>query len=303
MALPNTSVEHGSAFEAIQNIDLIETITTNVEGSFLEEAVLRNRGQLSETIEYKERTAPFTTEGPEIVAEKAEIPLVNSEIGKSHFSKAYPFAAGVEFSWQELRDGDANTVSYKVRDLQNAFVEQSAKTVANELSTKAGITVAASADWTNPDANPLTDILSAKRQIASAGSTTDRTQKFGFTPNVIVASTAAIEAAQINPQVLQLFTGILADQNPLYTGDTMKSLVGLRVLTSAYLADDEIYVLDNSNAGFYGDVEGLWVSGLYQPNGESGRGGTNRTFRIDMTRERHIVVDNPQAVAKITGIF
>jgi hypothetical protein len=86
-----------------------------------------------------------------------------------------------------------------------------------------------------------------------------------------------------------------ATKNPLYTGTLEAQLVGLRVLTSRFMADDVAWVLERKTVGGYSDEYPLQVEPLYPDK-------PRQVWRTDITRRTAIYIDQPKAACKITGI-
>ena len=219
------------------------------------------------------------------------------EDGKLRSVIGHKIAKGVSISLEMREYNKIDRVSQNVTALQNTMVSSSVKATLKAFDA-ANVPVLTVADpFDSAAANPIGIFRTAKRMISQAK--TDDNRLFGYKPDTMIISESALEAAIDHEQTQKFFRGNLANENPLYLGITPTELSGLRIVTSAWLEEDEIYVMESQKAGFYSDSIPLTVTELYAPNGDNGYGGTTQSWRADAFRTRIIAVDNPKAVVKI----
>lgn len=272
-------------------------ILENMDRAFLEAGIFRNGGTNDGVVAFHEAAAPFLDTDAEDVAEFAEIPLGAVEDGKLRSVIGHKIAKGVSISLEMREYNKIDRVSQNVTALQNTMVSSSVKATLKAFDA-AKVPVLTVADpFDSAAANPIGVFRTAKRMISQAK--TDDNRLFGYKPDTMVISESALEAAIDHEQTQKFFRGNLANENPLYLGTTPNELSGLRIVTSAWLEEDEIYVMESQKAGFYSDSIPLTVTELYAPNGDNGYGGTTQSWRADAFRTRIIAVDNPKAVVKI----
>lgn len=272
-------------------------ILENMDRSFLEAGIFRNGGTNEGVVAFHEAAAPFLDGDAEDVAEFAEIPLGAVEDGKLRSVIGHKIAKGVSISLEMREYNKIDRVSQNVTALQNTMVSSSVKATLKAFDA-ANVPVLTVADpFDSAAANPIGIFRTAKRMISQAK--TDDNRLFGYKPDTMIISESALEAAIDHEQTQKFFRGNLANENPLYLGITPNELSGLRIVTSAWLEEDEIYVMESQKAGFYSDSMPLTVTELYAPNGDNGYGGTTQSWRADAFRTRIIAVDNPKAVVKI----
>lgn len=280
---------------------LITPIVNDLEGSLLENAIFRYGGTNNGSVVYTENTVPFTTAGPEIVAEGAEIPVVNLKTGDKKVAFAEKRAFGIEITREMILGNRIDIVNNARNALTNTFRKDSVDWTLEAINDAPVNTVAASTKWENDASTPLRDLMTAKTAIA--GATDESGTKYGFMADTLLVSETALNLLQFNEGFQKFFNGNLADQNPLFTGDQLATVAGLRVLVSNYLPDDTAIVLQRGTAGFYSDFIPFEITPVYSPYGDNGVGGTRQAFRIDATQSRATAIDAPKAVTVIEGII
>lgn len=276
------------------------TIREDMDRSFLTEAIFRDGGPNNGVVAYAEAVAPFLADEAEQVAEYAEIPLSTLQVGKYKSVIGIKTALGVSVSLEQRRFNKIDQVSQQVTALKNTMTRTDVRACL-EAFTKAGVEKLQVTPWEDPKADPLKDIRSAKRMIREAKPADAKDQKFGYHPDTLVISESVLEAALDHENTQKFFHATPAEDNPIFKGILPQSLVDLQIVTSSWLEEDEIYVMESGTAGFFSDGIPLTVSDLYSPSGDNGYGGSTQSWRLDAFRHRVIAVDNPKAVVKITG--
>lgn len=278
-----------------------ERILEDLDGAFLEEALFRDAGTNDGIVAYSEAVAPFLNDDAEVVAEYAEIPLSNMDSGKVKSLIGHKTALGVSVSLEQRRHNKLDPVVRQVNGLKNTMVRTSVRASLAAFANAEIPTLNVGTKWEEPTANPLGDIRAAKRMISQAKPETDDQALFGYKPDTLVIAESTLEAALEHDATQKFFIGNMAVENPVFKGITPGVLSQLRIVTSSWLEEDEIYVMEAQTAGFYSDSIPLTVSELYSPHGDNGFGGATQSWRVDAFRTRIIAVDNPKAVVKIEG--
>lgn len=278
-----------------------ERILEDLDKAFLEEALFRDAGTNDGIVAYSEAVAPFLNDDAEVVAEYAEIPLSNMDAGKVKSLIGHKTALGVSVSLEQRRHNKLDPVVRQVNGLKNTMVRTSVRASLAAFANAEIPTLNVGTKWEEPTANPLGDIRAAKRMISQAKPETDDQALFGYKPDTLVIAESTLEAALEHEATQKFFIGNMAAENPVFKGITPGVLSQLRIVTSSWLEEDEIYVMEAQTAGFYSDSIPLTVSELYSPHGDNGYGGATQSWRVDAFRTRIIAVDNPKAVVKIEG--
>lgn len=283
---------------------LAERTLENLDGAFLEEALFRNGGANDGVVAYREAASPFLNDDAEEVAEFAEIPISNPNMGKARSLVGVKTALGIRVSREMRRENKIDQVSLQQTALQNTMMKNGVDATLAAFRNAEVQELAVTASWEQNDNDPLRDLLNAKRMVNSAKpEDAGKNEKFGYSANAIVASESALDLLIWNERVQRLYNGNAAVENPLYKGVLPAKIGPLRLITSPWLADDELYVMQTGVAGFISDTDPLTVSPLYSESGENGYGGSRQAWRMDAFRKRIIAVDNPKAVVKVAGFM
>lgn len=283
---------------------LAERTLENLDGAFLEEALFRNGGTNDGVVAYREAASPFLNDDAEEVAEFAEIPISNPNVGKARSLVGVKTALGIRVSREMRRENKIDQVSLQQTALQNTMMKSGVDATLAAFRNADVQELAVTGSWEQSNNDPLRDILNGKRMVNSAKPDgAGKNEKFGYSANAIIASESALDLLIWNERVQRLYNGNAAVENPIYKGITPGVLSGLRVVTSPLLADDELYIMQTGVAGFISDTDPLTVTPLYSESGENGYGGSRQSWRMDAFRKRIIAVDNPKAVVKVTGFM
>lgn len=278
-----------------------QRILEDLDKSFLEEALFRNGGPNEGIVAYTEATAPYMLDDDETVAEYAEIPLTTWNDGKIRSLIGTKTALGFEISREQRKFNKIDRVNQGVTNLKNTMT-RSAVNASLAAFESANVPVFnAATSWESEKANPLADIRAAKRMISQAKTDDERGALFGYKPDTLVISESALDAALFHDSTLRFFNGNAALESPVFKGVTDQVLNGLRIVTSSWLEEDTIIVLESGTVGFYSDADPLTVTEVYSPNGENGYGGFTQSWRVDAFRNRIIAVDNPKAAVRLEG--
>lgn len=256
------------------------------------------------SVMWRDPASMFLEDDAENIAEFGEIPVSSPELGGMHTAVASTYGTAIKISHNmrlqnridqvQLASGAAvNTmIRHNVRAVMKAFA--SANVPTQQVSTK----------WDAANSNPMTDVADAimKIQRAKPDDAVDEGMKYGYNPDLFVASSATLTLLQTHEKIQRFFRGDIAHENPVYRGMTEFRLGKLDFVESQWLPDGEAYILERGTAGFYSDTEGLTQTPLYEVGGQSGYGGPTRTWRADFWRQTVYACDNPKAVVHLKGI-
>lgn len=280
-----------------------ERVLKDLDGAFLEDALFRQAEPNNGVVAYAEAVSPFLADDAENVAEFAEIPISTMEFGAVKSLIGHKTALAVDVSLEERRFNKIDKVNLKVGALKNTMTRSGVNSALAAFDAANIPTLVVGAAWDTADANPLKDIRAAKRMISQAKADNDRDALMGYRPDTLVISESTLEAALDHDNTQKFFIGNAAMDNPVFKGITPKILADLRIVTSAWLKDDDVILMEAGTVGFRSDAIPLTVSDLYAPHGENGYGGSTQSWRVDAFRHRVIAVDNPKAAVRLTGVF
>lgn len=281
---------------------LPDQIYTNLDGAFFEQAIFRDGGPNNGIVGFNEAAAPFLNDDAENVAEFGEIPVSAMEKGKAHALTGVKTALAIRISREMRKFNNVRAVDDQITALQNTMVRTSLNASLSALKSANIQTLGVAAAWDAANSNPLKDLRAAKRMIRNATAPNRPDALMGYTPNTLIISESMLEAAIDNEATQKFFIGNAAVENPIYRGITPNILSDLRVVTSPWLAEDEVYVLEAGRVGFISYSDELTVTDLYSPGGENGYGGVNQSWRVDAFYNRVIGIDNPKAIVKLEGV-
>lgn len=270
---------------------------------FIMAALLRNApATQSGAVVYAESNPLFATDDAAEIAEGAEIPLGQVQVGNPKVQVTRKTGLGVEIT-REMRDRNRiDLVQLSMDQVRNTMVrnwERRLFTAFDAATAQTGMVVAGS-QWSNPaSGNARQDILSATKAVteAIAPSMDPNNQQdfFGFVPDMLVISTTSQYNLMQNSNFVQLYLGgDIAERNPNYTGQLERKLLTLDVLTSRFVAPNTSYVLQSNVVGGYSDERPLGVTPLYADL-------PREVWRADVVRRTAIFIDQPYAVAKIVS--
>ena len=275
------------------------------EQQFIMEAILRKAPRAEAgVILYNESTPLFTDDDASVVAEAAEIPLVQGQDGIPKAAYTIKTAMGIEIT-REMRDRDrVDLVSTRMTQVRNTIVRHwerrlfaaldAAVPAANVLNL--GPT-AATDSWYTGSAPKIRDNVIDSMQLVREAEVPGQDDSFlGFEPTVLAVSTRTATAMMKDEGWQKAYENSpLASKNPFYTGQLEKQALGLNILTSRFLSDDVAYVLEPKTVGGYSDERPLQTSPTYEQR-------EREVWRSDVVRRTAVFVDQPYAIVKINNI-
>jgi hypothetical protein len=234
----------------------------------------------------------------EVVNEFGTIPVGISSVGNLSVAVSQKRGLGVVVSREEADRNAIDVVNLKitqttntlVRDYDSAFM---AALVAATVTT--GQTAAASYAWSNSSAQPRSDINLARSTILNATLPGESNNFFGFRPDTLVISMLDWVNLLDNANIWTPYVGDMAHLNPQITGKLPDSLFGLDTWATWNLVQGTALVMERNTVGFISDERPLQASPMsYREDTEH--------WRSNVVRSSAIGIDQPYAVAAITGI-
>lgn len=275
------------------------------EQQFIMEALLRKAPPAEAgVILYNESTPLFTDDDAAVVAEAAEIPLVQGQDGIPKAAYTIKTAMGIEIT-REMKDRDrVDQVTTRMTQVRNTIIRHwerrlfaaldAAVPAANVLNL--GPT-AATDSWYTGSAPKIRDNIIDSMQLVREAEVPGQDDSFlGFEPTTLVISTRTGTAIMKDDEWRKAYEGSpLSNKNPFYTGQLEKQALGLQILTSRFLSDDVAYVLEPKTVGGYSDERPLQTSPTYEQR-------EREVWRSDVVRRTAVFVDQPYAIVKINNI-
>lgn len=282
-----------------------ERMLRMADKQFIMEALLRRvPNTQSGVVAYNESTPLFADDDAAVVAEAAEIPLGQGQSGVPKAAFTVKTALGIEVT-RETRDRNRmDLVTMRMTQVRNTFVKhwENRLFTALNAAVPAGniVTISAGNEWdsaTQTNVNIRQNILDAIEKVAEATVPGQGSDAYlGFVPDTIVMSTRVMYDLLLNDKFVKIYEqSPLAEKSPVYTGTLERQILGLNVLTSRFMNDDFVFVLESKTVGGYSDERPLQVSPTYPDN-------PREVWRSDVVRRTAIFVDQPLAIAKINNV-
>lgn len=261
---------------------------SDVDQLFVAEKVLRPAGKPEGgTVVYYESTPLFSQSTSEYVEEYGDIPVAINALGNPKSARSRKRALGVTIS-QEMQDRNkVDLVNTQISQVRETIVRDFDATFWTAILAAPTNTLAAATAWAT-STTLRKNILAARKLILD--------QKMGFLPDTLVVNPTNANDIMTSAEMTQVYTGNVADQNPLLTGRINFPFVGLDVLQTYAVPAGTAVMVQKGKVGGYADERPLQATPLYKwkPNAE--------TWRSDMLRTTAVFIDQPLAACTITGI-
>lgn len=272
---------------------------------FIMQALLRQAPRAEAgVILYNESTPLFTDDDASVIAEAAEIPLVQGQDGIPKAAFTIKTGLGIEITIEMKNRNRFDLVSTRMNQVKNTILRHWERRLFNALNAAvpAGntLTLGATASWSGGTAgsikirNNLIDAAQLVREAVVPGQGTDA--YLGFEPDTLVISTRTMAVMMKDDDFRKAYEGSpLASKNPYYTGQLEKNVMGFDIMTSRFMNDDYAFLLEKNTVGGYSDERPLSVTPTYPDQ-------DREIWRSNVIRQTGIFIDQPYAIAKINNI-
>jgi hypothetical protein len=273
---------------------------------FIMETLLR-RAPAAEAgvILYHESTPLFTDDDASVIAEAAEIPLVQGQDGVPKAAFTIKTGLGIEITIEMKNRNRIDLVNVRMNQVKNTILRHWERRLFTALDAAVpagnimdlGPTVATTGWWNGSAPKIRENIIDATQLVREAVVPGQGTDAFlGFEPDTIVISTRTASEIMKDTDFRKVYEGSpLASTNPFYTGQLEKQALGLNWITSRFMSDDVAYLLEKNTVGGYSDERPLNVSPTYPDQ-------DREVWRSNVVRQTGIFIDQPYAIAKIANI-
>jgi hypothetical protein len=280
-----------------------------MDQQFIMETLLRKAPPAEAgVILYHESTPLFTDDDASVIAEAAEIPLVQGQDGVPKAAFTIKTGLGIEITIEMRNRNRIDLVNTRMTQVRNTITRHwerrlfdalnAAVPSANVLNLDAGGTGFAANSWYSGSAPKIRDnIIDATQLVREAvvpGQGTDA--YLGFEPDTLVVSTRTATVMMKDDEFRKVYENSpLAERNPFYTGQLERQALGLNILTSRFMNDDYAFLVERNTVGGYSDERPLNVSPTYPDQ-------DREIWRSNVIRHTGIFIDQPYAVAKIAAL-
>lgn len=279
---------------------------TMMDQSFLADALLR-KGDDAPTgvIVYRESEPLFMDQGPAVLDEFGQIPVVSDSVGARKVVRTVRRAFAIRVSKQMIDRNQVRRVTNQMVKCRNTMVRAWEDAFLSALLANPNLqTLTTDQPWGSATSHIRKDINASKYLIRTASSDNQTQNRFGFRADTLVISDGAELDFLDSDEVTKPYIGNIASENLQYTGKLPNQFLGLDVVVSWRLqvyAPDCALVLQRKDIGFISDERPLEATPLY-PEGGGGNGGPTESFRADFTRQSAIGIDQPKAAVLISGV-
>lgn len=255
----------------------------------------------SGVIEYQLSAPLFSDENPATLGEFEEIPTVTAGVGTPAVARTTRKGFGIVISEQMRTRNNMDLFNTQLLQARNTLVRNfdaqwvtlmdgAVVTGANQNGSLASHVVAAGALWSNSAQTIRTDIASAAELIVA--------EARGFMPDSLLIDQATWWGMLGNPAAWAgLYIGDVAGQNPQFLGKVPGTLMGMEIVVTlnGNITSGNAYLMQQGIFGGISNERPLTATPWYQRQ-------ENETWRSDITRAAVGFIDQPLALAKITGV-
>jgi hypothetical protein len=295
-------------------------IMSMMRNEFIIDAVLRDAGNNeSGAVRYEQSTPLYADHDPDIRAEFAEVRAVSASVGPLNVAYSYERALAIQVSDAMRRRQIVDPVNRQLTQVKNSMVRSwnvAFFTLLDSLIPAAQkIAIPAAEAWDgaisffgagggNPpvmgtNATITGNIIRAQLSdavwlVENAASALQPNNFFGFEPDTMIIDHTAKLALFKSADFAKPYIGDAASDSILYTGLMPRKILNMDVLVSRQCTPGNIYICQRNTLGFISDELPTTASPLY-------RDEPRKTWRSDVQRASAMGLDQPQAIAVLTG--
>ena len=245
----------------------------------------------SGAVVYYTSTPLFADQHSKALQEFEEIPVGMTDLGTPSVARTTRQGLGVRVSEQMRTRNDVNLLNIQLEQVRNTLVLDFDASFMGVLGAAVPGThvVAATAGWGLSTATMRADVSKAAAAIVG--------EKRGFRPDTLVIDQATLYALLGQDNTWQIFRGDVASDNPQLTGKLNKQILGMDVFVTinGNIPSGDAYVMQRNVFGGISNERPLTASPWYYNE-------DNESWRSNVTRSAVAFVDQPLALATITGV-
>lgn len=253
----------------------------------------------SGAVKFHQSNPLFAQVPSSVVGEFGEIPVGINDIGQLFITQTAKRALGVRISVEMERRNNIDAVNLQITQVRNTMVRDWDGVFMAALILAAqnnGQVIAAGTTWDQASASTRADVAAAKLAVRMAQLPGTTNEFLGFTADTLVVHPAAKAAMESNDETWKAWVGNTANLSPAVTGLIGSKLWGLDVWETWNIPETVALVLQRKVVGFISDERPLQATPTrWVPDSEH--------WRSDAIRQSAIGIDQPLAVAEITGVL
>lgn len=254
----------------------------------------------SNVIAYREATATYLEDEVENIAEYGEIPVSDPTAGEWLTKPIEKSGIGLRVSWEQRNDNDADAVLRELNARQNTLLRKDARDALSALNAAPIQELQVTTAWNN-GGNASSDLLDAQELVLGAEDAEGH--YYEYVPNVLWANPMTLTVIKRDPEMLKLYIGDMASQNPLFKAIADQPLLfgQIQLVSDFSVPKGTLFLGSEGVTGARVQREERQITDFYAERGESSLGGANMSYRSDAVHRRNFIIDNPKSVVKITG--
>lgn len=260
---------------------------------FLADALLRQVGPMnSNAVQYFSSTPFYSDSNAALRGEGGEVQVAINSVGAPAVSYVSEYALAIKITDEMKRWMNVDPVDTQAMQVKNTMVRVWDVAFISGLLAAATQTVSGSQWAAATTASAIRgDIIAAMKQVAVAKAPGQNTS-FGFVADTLVVGQGRQFDLVRQEDFNKPFVGNIASENLLYTGRLPNKIMGLDVVVSRALNDNQAIVMERKRAGFIADDLPLQTTALY-------RDEPRKTWRMDVQRASAIGFDQPLSMSVI----
>lgn len=260
---------------------------------FLADALLRQAGPVGGgAIEYFSSTPFYSDSNAATRAEFAEVPVAQGSYGAPNVAYVSERALAILVSDEMRRRMNIDPVTVQLQQVRNTLVQSWDQTFVNLVTSNTSNVVSGSQWGAATTGSAIrADIVAAMKLIATAKAPGQNTS-FGFKADTMVVGQGQQFNLVRQDDFNKPFVGNIASENLQYTGKLPNKIMGLDVVVSRVLSDNQVLLMERKRCGFIADELPLQTSAMY-------RDEPRKTFRCDVQRASAMGLDQPLSMAVI----
>ena len=217
----------------------------------------------------------------------AEFPFLTSEEGEARVAHVQKYGGSARFSRENIRRDQRDVLGRNLRLLSNTVIRKTDRIAVQTLVNDPDLgTLDVTVPWTDADADPVYDLLSALSQIND----TD----FGYTATTVLINRAQVLALLGRRDVRDQLPRESAALSPVLNPQ-LGNLLGVNWVVTEAVPAGTLYVTDRNTLGALADEEGGVQTDTYEEK------ATQSTI-VQAWRTVVPVITDPKAAVRVTGL-
>lgn len=260
---------------------------------FLSDALLRQAGPVGGgAVEFFSSTPFYSDSNAATRAEFAEVPVAIGSFGQPNVTYVSEKALAILISDEMKRRMNIDPVTTQLQQVKNTLVQAWDQAFVNMVLANTANVVTGSV-WSSATTGSAirADLVAGMKQIATAKAPGQNTA-FGFKADTMVIGQGRQFDLIRQDDFNKPYVGNIASENLQYVGKLPQKIMGLDVVVSRVMPDNQVLLMERKRVGFIADELPLQTSAMY-------RDEPRKTFRCDVQRASAMGLDQPLSMSII----